>query len=68
MPNMLDVAVKDGTVELNGAITDERMRNALIVAAENTPGVKAVRDHLAWIEPMSGVVIEADGTSADVRL
>ena len=64
MPNMLDVAVKDGVVELNGAITDERMRNAIIVAAENIPGVKSVRDHLAWIEPISGTLIEARDSAA----
>jgi hypothetical protein len=33
-----------------GSITDERERQAIIVAAENAPGVKAVDDHLAWID------------------
>ncbi len=56
-PNMVDVTVKDGTVHLWGTIIDERSRAAMIVAAENIPGVKEVRDHLAWIEPMSGTVI-----------
>ena len=27
-----------------------------MVAAENVPGVQAVRDHLVWIEPTSGTV------------
>ena len=31
---------------------------ALIVAAENVPGVKQVNDHVAWIEPMSGMILE----------
>jgi hypothetical protein len=26
-----------------------------MVAAENAPGVKGVNDHLAWVEPMSGM-------------
>jgi hypothetical protein len=39
-----------------GTITDERARQAFVVAAENVPGVKAVRDHLTWVEPMSGMV------------
>jgi CBS domain-containing protein len=52
----LDVSVRDGIVELWGTITDERQREALIVAAENTPGVKTVRDHLAWIDPTSAMV------------
>ena len=51
--------VRNGVVELWGAIMDERQRAALQVAAENIPGVKAVKDHLVWIEPTSGMVIEA---------
>jgi CBS domain-containing protein len=53
----LDVIVRDGIVELWGTITDERQREALVVAAENIPGVKAVRDHLAWIDTTSGMVL-----------
>ena len=49
--------VRNGIVELWGTITDERERQALIVAAENVPGVKAVRDHLVLIDPISGMVI-----------
>lgn len=51
----IDVTVRDGVVDLWGSITDERERRALIVAAENIPGVKGVNDHVAWIEPMSGM-------------
>lgn len=58
----VDVMVKDGIVELNGSITDDRERTALQVLAENTPGVKAVRDNLVWVEPISGFVIPADGS------
>ena len=29
------------------------------VVAENIPGVKAVKDHMVWVEPMSGMAIEA---------
>jgi len=55
---MVNVVVRDGVVELWGAIIDDRQREALKVAAENIPGVKAVKDHLVWIEPTSGMVIE----------
>jgi CBS domain-containing protein len=55
----LDIIVRDGVVELWGAITDERERQALIVAAENVPGVKGVRDHLAWIDTTTGMLLEA---------
>jgi osmotically-inducible protein OsmY len=53
----LDVTVNDGVVDLRGCILDERERQALIVAAENTAGVKRVNDHLVFIEPMSGTVL-----------
>jgi CBS-domain-containing membrane protein len=53
----VDVRVEDGVVELHGSIIDERERTALIVLAENTPGVKQVVDHLIWVEPVSGFVI-----------
>ena len=59
----IDVVVIDGTVKLSGAILDERQRGALRVAAEDIPGVKQVEDHLVWIEPMSGTVIEAPAAS-----
>jgi osmotically-inducible protein OsmY len=52
--------VLGGVVTLEGAITDERLRSALKVIAENTPGVVAVRDHLAWIEPNSGVYLPSE--------
>ena len=38
------------------AITEDRERQALIVAAENIPGVKSVKDHLAWVDPTTGMV------------
>jgi CBS domain-containing protein len=53
----VDAIVADGIVELHGTILDERERAALIVAAENLPGVKSVRDKLVWVEPNSGLVI-----------
>ena len=55
---MVNVVVRDGVVELWGVIIDERQREALKVAAENIPGVKVVKDHLVWVEPTSGMVIE----------
>ena len=58
-----NIVVHNGVVELWGVIVDERQREALKVAAENTPGVKAVKDHLVWIEPTSGLTIEPADTS-----
>jgi CBS domain-containing protein len=54
----LTITVSDGIVALDGVILDEHEREALRVAAENVPGVRGVADHLAWVEPLSGTVIE----------
>ncbi|HET8997122.1 MAG TPA: CBS domain-containing protein, partial [Acetobacteraceae bacterium] len=55
----LNVTVADGVVDLWGTITNDQERRAICVIAENTPGVKQVHDHLVFIEPYSGTVIEA---------
>lgn len=55
----ITVVVNDGIVELDGAITSEKGREALRVAAENVRGVKGIRDRLVWVEPVSGMVIDA---------
>jgi CBS domain-containing protein len=52
----IDIVVRNGVVDLWGSITDERERQALVVAAENVPGVKAVHDNLVWVDAMSGMV------------
>ncbi len=66
----LTIDVRDGVAYLDGVIFDEKEREALRVAAENVPGVKAVKDHLVWVEPVSGTVIEApeqsQGASAPI--
>ena len=53
------ITVENGVVDLNGVILDEKERAALRVAAENVPGVRAVEDHLVWVEPISGTIIDA---------
>jgi CBS-domain-containing membrane protein len=55
----IDVTVRNGVVQLSGIITDERQRQALRVAAENIPGVKNVEDNIVWVEPVSGLFVEA---------
>jgi CBS domain-containing protein len=64
---MANVTVRNGVVELWGTITDERQREALIVASENVAGVKAVHDHLVWIEPNSGFLIQSEEDEARAR-
>src|SRR6185312_12689812 len=56
---LTNIIVRGGVVELWGTIFDERERKALRVVAENVPGVRQVRDHLVWVEPMSGMAFGA---------
>jgi CBS domain-containing protein len=53
--DMIDVIVRNGVVELWGTVLDARLRDAARVAAETVPGVKAVKSHIVWVEPMSGM-------------
>jgi CBS domain-containing protein len=45
-PGLLNVTVNDGVVDLWGIVDSESERKAIRVAAEATPGVRAVKDHL----------------------
>lgn len=41
-----NVIVEDGIVHLWGRVSSKEVRRAMVVAAENIPGVKAIEDHL----------------------
>lgn len=58
-PFGLNVVVRDGIVHLSGVITDERSRQAAMVAAQNVSGVKKIHDHLCWVDTMSGMYLES---------
>src|SRR5579859_4566142 len=58
-PFGLSVVVRDGIVHLSGVITEERSRQAAVVAAENVTGVKKVHDHLCWVDTMSGMYLNS---------
>jgi CBS domain-containing protein len=58
-PFGLNVIVRDGIVHLSGVITEERARQAAIVATENVDGVKKVHDHLCWVDTMSGIYLNS---------
>jgi CBS-domain-containing membrane protein len=55
----LNVTVHDGIVDIWGTITNEQERHGIRVVVDNTAGVTAVHDHLVYIEPYTGTVIEA---------
>jgi CBS domain-containing protein len=52
----IEVDVEDGVVTLRGSFIDARERDAARVAAENVPGVKAVRDMLEFVNPNAGLM------------
>jgi len=54
---LVDVKVKDGVVDLWGSFMAFRQDEAAVVAAENVAGVKEVRSHLSWVDPMSGMTV-----------
>jgi CBS domain-containing protein len=63
----VNIVVKNGVADLWGTITDERERQACVVAVENVPGVKTVHDHLVWVEPMSGMAFPSAEDEAAER-
>ena len=58
-PFGLNVIVRGGIVHLSGVITEERSRQAAMVAAQNVAGVQKVHDHLCWVDTMSGMYLES---------
>jgi CBS domain-containing protein len=66
-PFGLGVVVRDGIVHISGVITDERSRQATVVAAENVAGVRKVHDHLVWLEPMSGFYVNSPQDELDAK-
>jgi len=60
-----DWAGRVNVVVRNGVV--ERERQALIVVAENVPGVKGIRDHVVWVEPMSGMAFPSAEDEAKER-
>ena len=51
---LVNVWVEQGTVELSGIVQSEEQKTALRVAAEITPGVRAVKNNLAVRPVMAG--------------
>ena len=58
-PIGFEVTVRKGVVHLHGIITTDKARQATVVAAENTAGVKQVHDHLCFVDTYSGFYVES---------
>lgn len=58
-PIGFDTTVRNGVVHLYGIVSNDGSRQATIVAAKNTAGVKEVHDHLCFVDSYSGFYIES---------
>jgi CBS domain-containing protein len=58
-PIGFEATVRNGIVHLHGIITTDKARQAAIVAAQNTAGVKQVHDHLCFVDSYSGFYVES---------
>lgn len=54
-PYGTSVVVRNGVVHLWGLVRSDNERNAIVVTAENMPGVRKVKDHMARMPAISGV-------------
>jgi hypothetical protein len=58
IPNaLINVSVRNGAVELHGVISRRRDRQMLRAIVLSVPGVRAVHDHLIWIDHISGTFL-----------
>ena len=55
-PSMLNVTVRDGTVDLWGFVTSDDEKKATRIAVESVPGVNAINDHLTIPPPEIAMV------------
>jgi len=67
-PFGLSVIVRNGVVHLSGVITEERSRQAAMVAAESVTGVRKVHDHLCWVDTMSGMYLNSPEDEDSAKL
>ncbi|WP_076861377.1 CBS domain-containing protein [Bradyrhizobium mercantei] len=58
-PIGFEVTVCNGVVHLHGIVTSDHAREATIVVAENTAGVKKVHDHLCFVDTYTGFYVES---------
>ena len=61
---LISISVHDGVVEFRGTTPSEHHRQALLAVARNMPGVKAVHDHLIWMDEATGVFMPSPEDSS----
>lgn len=47
---LINFGVKDGQVEIRGAVASEHDRETLLATVRAVPGVRLVHDHLVWMD------------------
>ena len=57
---LIEVRVIDKVAELRGVVGLDTI-DAIVVAVENVPGIRKVRNLLACLDPVSGIVFDAGG-------
>ncbi len=61
---LISISVHDGVVELRGTTPSEHHRQTLRAIAQTVPGVKAVHDHLIWMDRAAGVFMPSPEDSS----
>jgi len=51
----IKIIVAGGVVDVGGTVFSDAERRAVLVIAENAPGVRSVDDHLTFVDPGSGM-------------
>ncbi|MBV8041534.1 CBS domain-containing protein [Pluralibacter sp.] len=60
--NNLRITVTHGVVDIYGTILDEDLRAAIITLVEEVTETRDIRDHLVFIEPITGLYITPQGS------
>ncbi|EBU1124676.1 hypothetical protein CE665_26160 [Salmonella enterica subsp. enterica serovar Poona] len=58
--NTIRITVTNGFIDIYGTILNENIRQALIVLIEETTDSRYIRDHMVFIEPVTGLYITPD--------
>ena len=66
-PSLINVIVQDGAVELWGIVDSVSEKKAVRVAAEVTPGVRAVNDNLIIRPGGIRIMTRTDGTTEKIK-
>ena len=60
MTEFVNVVVSNGVVDLWGTTDSPEVAQAIQVAAETTPGVREVRNHIGLLPPMARAAMWAE--------